>query len=60
MEALSEREQEVARLVAAGLANKVIARRLGIALGTVKAHLHNIYSRLNVGSRVAMIVALRQ
>ena len=48
---LSSREEEVLRLVAAGLANKQIARRLGIAERTVKAHLTNIFARIEVTDR---------
>ncbi len=51
MAALSAREQEVLRLVTAGLANKQIARRLGIAERTVKAHLTNIFGRIGVTDR---------
>ena len=39
------------RLVAAGLANKLIARRLGITERTVKAHLTNIFNHLGVTDR---------
>ncbi len=39
------------RLVMAGLANKQIARRLGIAERTVKAHLTNIFARIEVTDR---------
>lgn len=49
--ALSAREQEVLRLVAQGLANKQIARRLGISERTVKAHLTNVFSALGVSDR---------
>lgn len=49
--ALSAREQEVLRLVAQGLANKQIARRLAISERTVKAHLTNIFGRLGVSDR---------
>jgi DNA-binding NarL/FixJ family response regulator len=48
---LSSREQDVLRLVTAGLANKQIARRLGIAERTVKAHLTNIFNRIGVTDR---------
>jgi DNA-binding NarL/FixJ family response regulator len=51
-DALSAREQEVLRLVVAGLANKQIARRLSIAERTVKAHLTNIFSRIGVTDRM--------
>ncbi len=50
---LSDREIEVLRLVASGLANKHIARRLGIAERTVKAHLTNIFQRIGVGDRTS-------
>jgi DNA-binding NarL/FixJ family response regulator len=48
---LSAREEEVLRLVAQGLANKLIARRLDISERTVKAHLTNIFGRLGVTDR---------
>jgi DNA-binding NarL/FixJ family response regulator len=48
---LSAREEEVLRLVAQGLANKLIARRLSISERTVKAHLTNIFNRLGVSDR---------
>ena len=50
-EQLSEREKQVLRLVAVGLANKQIARRLGIAEKTVKTHLTNLFQRLGVADR---------
>jgi DNA-binding NarL/FixJ family response regulator len=49
--ALSEREREVLALVADGLPNKLIARRLGISEGTVKAHLTSVYQTLGVTDR---------
>jgi DNA-binding NarL/FixJ family response regulator len=48
---LSDREQEVLGLVAGGLPNKLIARRLGIAERTVKAHLTRIFEQLGVTDR---------
>jgi DNA-binding NarL/FixJ family response regulator len=48
---MSEREAEVLRLVASGLANKAIARQLGIAERTVKAHLTSIFQRIGVTDR---------
>jgi two-component system, NarL family, response regulator LiaR len=50
-EALSEREVEVLRLLARGLANKEIARDLSIAEKTAKTHVSNILSKLGVQSR---------
>jgi DNA-binding NarL/FixJ family response regulator len=48
---LTPREEEVLRLVAEGLANKLIARRLGITDRTVKAHLTRIFTALDVTDR---------
>jgi DNA-binding NarL/FixJ family response regulator len=48
---LTAREQEVLLLVVEGLANKQIARRLGISEKTVKGHLTNLFQRIGVGDR---------
>jgi len=48
---LTAREQEVLDLLAEGLANKQIARRLGIAEKTVKAHLTSVFQRIGVTDR---------
>lgn len=50
---LSAREREVLRLVAEGLANKQIAKRLGIAERTVKVHLGNVFRRIGVADRTS-------
>jgi DNA-binding NarL/FixJ family response regulator len=49
---LTKREMEVLRLVGQGLANKQIARRLGITERTVKAHLTSVFQRIGVTDRV--------
>lgn len=51
---LSARELEIVRLVGDGLSNKAIARRLSVAEGTIKNHLHNIYQKLVIGNRAAL------
>lgn len=48
---LSEREREVLVLVASGLANKQIARKLGITEKTVKGHLTRIFQAIGVADR---------
>lgn len=48
---LTTREREVLSLVVAGLANKQIARRLGISEKTVKGHLTNLFQRIGVADR---------
>lgn len=48
---LTEREQEVLSLLAKGFTNKDIAQTLILSVRTVEAHLHNIYSKLEVASR---------
>ncbi len=51
---LSTREREVALLVAEGLPNKEVARRLNLSEGTVRIHVHNIYQKTGIGSRAAL------
>jgi len=50
---LTEREEEVLALVGRGLANKQIARALGIREGTVKAHLTSVFQRIGVRDRTS-------
>jgi NarL family two-component system response regulator LiaR len=53
---LSERESEVLRLVALGMSNKEVAEELFLSQRTVKAHLTNVFNKLNVASRSEAIV----
>jgi len=57
IEALSGREQEILFLLGEGMANKEIAHRLGLAEGTVRIHVHNIYQKTGIPSRMALITA---
>jgi DNA-binding NarL/FixJ family response regulator len=60
-DALTEREMEVLRLVAAGNANKLIADQLHISEETVKAHMKNILVKLAANDRThAVTIALRR
>jgi DNA-binding CsgD family transcriptional regulator len=56
MDALSERELEVLRLVSAGLSNPEIAQTLVVATGTVKTHVHNICAKLGVRNRLEAVM----
>ena len=60
VESLTERELEVARLVADGPLNKQIADRLSISLATVKMHRGNVTRKLGVRSAVAIARALER
>jgi len=51
--ALSDREREVLAHVARGLANKQVARALGISERTVKVHLGNVFRQIGVGDRTS-------
>jgi two-component system nitrate/nitrite response regulator NarL len=51
---LTQREREVGLLVADGLSNEEVARRLNVSPGTVKLHLHSIYQKLGVKNRTAL------
>ena len=53
-EVLTTRETEILRLVAEGLGNKQIARRLGVAVTTVRTHLSSVYAKLRLESRVEL------
>ena len=57
---LSPRELEVLELVEQGMANKQIARRLGIAERTVKAHLTNVFQAIGVTDRTAAALWARE
>ncbi len=58
---LTPREIEVLHMLAEGLGNKIVARRLGISEHTVKFHVGSIFSKLNVSSRTeAVTVGVRQ
>ncbi len=55
-ELLSERESEILKLVALGMSNKELGGKLFLSERTVKAHLTNIFNKLNVASRSEAIV----
>jgi DNA-binding NarL/FixJ family response regulator len=53
---LSPREREIALLVARGLSNKEVARKLGLSHGTIKSHVHSILQKLGARTRYSLIV----
>lgn len=53
---LTEQEQRILDKIAAGLSNKLIARELNIAEGTVKVHVKHLLRKLNFRSRVEAAV----
>ncbi|WP_436541077.1 response regulator [Janthinobacterium sp. ZB1P44] len=58
---LSKREHDILLHLSAGMSNKMIARSAGIEVGTVKFHVNNILTKLNVSSRTeAATVAARR
>jgi DNA-binding NarL/FixJ family response regulator len=53
---LTRRERQIIlTLMAEGLSNKDVGRRLNLSEGTVKVHLHNIYQKLQVNKRTALV-----
>ena len=59
-EALTPRELDVLHLVAEGLGNQQIARRLGVAVTTVRTHLSRLYEKLRLQSRVELALFAAQ
>jgi DNA-binding NarL/FixJ family response regulator len=59
-EQLTPRESQVLRLAAEGLANKVIAARLRVELGTVKCHMRAVLDKLRAGNRTEAVVIAQQ
>jgi DNA-binding CsgD family transcriptional regulator len=57
---LTPREVEVLQLLAAGQANKEIARAMGVSPNTVKTHLAHLFEKLGASSRTAAIARSRE
>ena len=56
LKSLTDRQREILQFLARGKSNKVIAQNLGISNETVKQHVRNILTKLNLSSRVAAAV----
>lgn len=59
IEPLSGRELEVLHLMAEGLSNDEIARRLVLGVGTIKSHIHHILEKLDCSSRTQAVTKAR-
>ena len=55
-DSLTPRERDILKLIADGLSNKMIGRRLDISDGTVKVHVKHLLKKLNLRSRVEVAV----
>jgi NarL family two-component system response regulator LiaR len=60
LDQLTERELEVLKLAAKGMNNREIARHLTLSIRTIQAHLSNIFSKMQVGSRTEAVVQALQ
>jgi LuxR family transcriptional regulator, maltose regulon positive regulatory protein len=60
VEPLTERELEVLRLLATGAPNRAIAKQLVVTLDTVKRHLSNLFSKLEVANRTQAVTRARE
>jgi DNA-binding CsgD family transcriptional regulator len=52
---MTKKELEVLKCLCEGLSTKEIIERLGVAEGTIKVHLNNMYKKLNVHSRHQLV-----
>jgi two-component system, NarL family, nitrate/nitrite response regulator NarL len=57
---LTVRETEIAQLIAEGMSNKDIARRLDIGVATAKTHVHNLLRKLNLRRRGQTVMWMRE
>ena len=60
VEPLSARELEVLRLLAEGATNRAIAKQLVVSLDTVKRHVSNLFSKLEVANRTQAVTRARE
>ena len=55
---LTHREREIILWVGGGMSNKEVARGLGLSPGTVKLHVHNIFTKTGASSRFQLIAQM--
>jgi DNA-binding NarL/FixJ family response regulator len=58
--ALTSREMLVAQLIRKGMSNRDIAKSMGVAVGTVKVHVHHILKKREMRSRLELAVDRRR
>jgi two-component system nitrate/nitrite response regulator NarL len=51
---MTDRERQIMSLVSEGMSNTEIGRRLNIADGTIKVHLHHIFQKLEISNRTLL------
>jgi two-component system, NarL family, nitrate/nitrite response regulator NarL len=56
---LTTRERQIVLVLSEGATNREIGRRLRLAEGTVKVHLHHIYRKLGIPNRTTLAVLVR-
>ncbi|MDQ1338298.1 MAG: hypothetical protein QG617_1265 [Campylobacterota bacterium] len=59
MPLLTEKEKDIAIMIAEGLSNKEIAQREKIALSTVKGHIQHIFEKANVSDRISLALKFK-
>jgi DNA-binding NarL/FixJ family response regulator len=59
MPVLTEKEKDIALMIAEGLSNKEIAQREKIAISTVKGHIHHIFEKANVTDRISLALKFK-
>ena len=60
VDGLSQRQQQILRLIAQGLSNEQIAERLFVAPSTIKTHINHLYAKLGVNNRAEAQAVARQ
>jgi NarL family two-component system response regulator LiaR len=60
LEALTDREQEVLKLLSTGLTNRQIAAQLNVSPATVKTHVSGVFKKLDVSNRTAAVHLARR
>jgi LuxR family maltose regulon positive regulatory protein len=60
LDPLTKRELQILRMIESGMSNRQLAQTLFVSEGTVKWHLHNLYSKLSVRSRSGAIAKARR